>query len=142
MMKIIHMRELLGAAAFVVLTVLAPGQSLAHSAPEKAAALRGGVAAETEHFNLELVATEGRLKLYVRDRHNRTTDARDYGGRALVWGANATAVVDLTPGVEAGLLEAAGDFSVATIRRVIVTITAPGHAPAKAWFSGFGSDAH
>lgn len=141
MMKIIRKRELLGAAAFAMLAILAPGRALAHSAPEKAAALRGGVAAQTEHFNLELVAIEGRLKLYVRDRHNRATDARSYGGSALVWGANATALVDFTPGVEAGLLEAAGDFSVATIRRVIVTITAPGHAPEKAWFSGFGSDA-
>ena len=54
----------------------------AHSPPEKATTLHGGVAAETEHFNMELVAAEGLLKLYVRDRHNRPTDARDCAGTA------------------------------------------------------------
>lgn len=128
--------------AAAVIIILAPCSANAHSAPKKPMAAHGGIVAQTEQFNLEIVATDGMLKLYVRDRHNRVADSRDYAGSALVWGSDSIVALELKPGSEAGLLQAAGDFTVAAIRRVIVTVAAPGDEPAKAWFTGFGSSTH
>lgn len=129
----------LAVLAVVTTGVFAPAVTTAHSAPEKAVALHGGIAATVGDLNLELVAADGALELYVRDRHNRPVDAREYAGSALVWAAGGAAVTLAFRSGDAGVLEAEGPFSRAAIERVIVTVTAPGQEPATAWFKGFSA---
>lgn len=117
-----------------------PGVGWTHSAPEPPVAFHGGIAAATDDYNLELVAADGRLELYVRDRRNRPVDSRDYAVSALVWGTGESISLYFRPG-RAGVLEALGRVSLHAIQRVIVTVTAPDQEPVTAWFTGFGSGA-
>ncbi|MFA5937780.1 MAG: hypothetical protein WC809_00370 [Sinimarinibacterium sp.] len=120
--------------------VVTPGVGWAHSAPERAVVFHGGIAASAGGYNLELVAADGKLELYVRDRQNRPIDPRDHAGTALVWSTGESISLDFSPG-SAGVLEARGSFLQRAIRRVIVTVTAPDQEPVTAWFTGLGSGA-
>jgi hypothetical protein len=123
--------------AFTTLVLLFTASAAgAHSPPEKAVAFHGGIAYTTEAFNLEFVAEDGRLRLYVRDRHNRPLDVGGSNAKALAWGKENTAEIELKPS-EPGALE--GAFQVASLQRVIVTLHMPDHEPVKAWFSGISN---
>jgi hypothetical protein len=83
-----------------------------------------------------LLAEDGRLRLYVRDRHNRPLDVSGSNAKALAWGKENTAEVELKPS-ERNALE--GKFQVASLQRVIVTLHMPDHGPVKVWFSGISN---
>jgi hypothetical protein len=120
--------------AFTALVLLLTASAIgAHSPSEQAVAFHGGIAYTTETFNLELLAADGRLRLYVRDRHNRPLDVGGSNAKALAWGKENTAEIELKPS-EHNALE--GAFQVASLQRVIVTLHMPDHDPVKAWFSG------
>lgn len=130
-MKIEGMRKL--AALLLIALCLGP-QAGAHSAPEQARSFYGGIAETTELFNLELVIEDRRLQLFVRDRHNWPVDHRGLGATALVWRQDGSAEVEIAPGVR-GALSGEGEFQREGVRRIIVTLRAPGREPVKAWFS-------
>ena len=110
----------------------------AHSAPEQAVTFHGGVAKTTELFNLELVIEDRRLRLFVRDRHNRPLDTGGSSVKALAWGRGHSAEIGLRPGEHATLV-GEGEFQTFALERVIVTLRMQEHEPVTAWFSGLSS---
>lgn len=123
--------------AFTTLVLLLTASAAgAHSPPEQAIAFHGGIAYTTEAFNLELLAEDGRLRLYVRDRHDRPVNVSGSNAKALAWGKENTAEIELKPNERSSL---EGAFQVASLQRVIVTLQMPDHEPVKAWFSGISN---
>lgn len=115
--------------ATLALTPTAP----AHSAPEKARAFYGGITRETPRYNLELAIDDGRLRLFVRDRHNWPEYLPD--GKAIAQLSGDQFALDLTllPG-EKSALSAVGDFQKANLQRVVVTLWISGGDPILAEF--------
>lgn len=97
--------------AFTTLVLLLTASAAgAHSPPEQAVAFHGGIAYTTEAFNLELLAEDGRLRVYVRDRHNRPLDVSGSNAKALAGRDRAEAErAQRTGGRVPGCLTAACD---------------------------------
>lgn len=110
-----------------------PTTTPAHSAPEKARAFYGGVIQETPRYNLELVVDDGRLSLFVRDRHNWPVYLPDGKAIAQLSGDQIALELTLLPSKK-DALTAAGDFNKAQLQRVAVTFSIFGGEPVRAVF--------
>lgn len=118
--------------ALLAILALVP-TAFAHSPPEKARAFYGGIAQETPRHNLELVVDDGRLSLFVRDRHNWPEYVPDGKATAQLAGDQLALNLTLLPG-EKGALTAAGDFQKANLRRVVITLGLSGSESIRAVF--------
>lgn len=122
----------LSAIVLIATLALSP-TAFAHSAPEKARAFYGGVTRETPRYNLELAIEDGRLRLFVRDRHNWPEYLPDGKATARLSGDQVALDLTLLPG-EKGALTAVGDFQKASLRRVAITLWLAGGDPLLAEF--------
>lgn len=117
----------------LIATLAMTPTAFAHSAPEKARAFYGGITRETPRYNLELAIDDGRLRLFVRDRHNWPEYLPDGNAIAKLSGDQLALDLTLLPG-DKGALTALGDFQKASVQRVAVTLWISGGDPILAEF--------
>lgn len=85
--------------------------------------LQGGVVAEANHLDFELVAKPDTIKLYVRD-HDKPLSLKDGSAKLTLLSGASKTEVGLAPGGEA--LEAKGAFSVTSGTKAVAVVALPG----------------
>ncbi len=83
----------------------------------------GGQVQETTSYDLELVAKDKELTLYVADHKGKKTDTKE--ATALVLTGKSKETVKLTAGAD-GVLKGAGSVAVSADTKIIVSIQAAG----------------
>ena len=96
------------------------------------AAKHGGLVAPTSgHHNVELIATDGLLQVYLTDHDGGPEDAKGAKATATVLSGGKTDQITLAP--ESGnLLKGTGDFKAGPGTVVVITLTMPDHKPEQA----------
>jgi hypothetical protein len=93
----------------------------------------GLVAATTGHHNVELVAADGLLQVYLTDHDGGPEDVKGAKATATVLSGGKTEQVTLMP--DAGnFLKGSGDFKAGAGTVVVITLTMPDHKPEQARF--------
>lgn len=92
-------------------------------------AKHGGLVASTSgHHNVELVATDGLLQVYLTDHNGAPEDVKSAKATATVLSGGKTDQITLTH--ESGnLLKGTGDFKAGPGTVVVITLTMPDHKP-------------
>ncbi|MBX3670937.1 MAG: hypothetical protein KF778_21270 [Rhodocyclaceae bacterium] len=84
--------------------------------------LQGGVVAEANHLDFELVAKPDTIKLYIRD-HDKPLGVKDATAKVTLLSGASKTEVDLAPSGEA--LEAKGTFSIAAGAKAVAVVNLP-----------------
>ncbi len=97
-------------------------------------AKHGGLVASTSgHHNVELVATDGLLEVYLTDHDGGPEDVKDAKATATVLSGGQKTQVTLGPD-KGNLLKGAGDFKAGPGTVIVITLTMPDHKPEQARF--------
>lgn len=114
-------------AALIAIMALAASLAtpvFAHGTAEGSKAAHGGVLAEANDLNFELVSTTSGATIYIVD-HGKPLATSGASGKLIVLGAGAKAEVVLTPAGE-NRLEGKGKLASAPGTKAIASITLPG----------------
>ncbi|MEN3373308.1 hypothetical protein [Dechloromonas sp. ZS-1] len=84
--------------------------------------LQGGVVAEANHLDFELVAKPDTIKLYVRD-HDKPLSMKGASAKVTLLSGGSKTEVDLAPNGE--VLEAKGTFSIAAGAKAVAVVSLP-----------------
>lgn len=122
------LRQLL--IALILGLVLAP-TALAETVHGKVAKHGGLVAPTTGHHNVEVVATDGLLQVYLTDHDGGPEDVESAKATATVLSGGKTDQITLAP-QSGNLLKGTGDFKAGTGTVVVITLTMPDHKPEQA----------
>lgn len=93
----------------------------------------GGVVRELHHVAYELVAKPDSLTLYVSN-HDKPVSTQGATAEAVIYAGNGKTTVKLEPAGD-NRLAAKGSFKVGVGVRVVLTVSLPGKAKAKATFA-------
>lgn len=85
--------------------------------------LQGGVVAEANHLDFELVAKPDAIKLYIRD-HDKPLGVKDASAKVTLLSGASKTEVNLAPSDEA--LEAKGTFNIAAGAKAVAVVNLPG----------------
>lgn len=85
----------------------------------------GGQVRETASFDLELVAKDKELTLYVTDHKGKAVEGQDVSGIATVLSGKSKETVKLV-GAGKGVLKGVGSFSVAEDTKIVISVSAGG----------------
>jgi hypothetical protein len=85
----------------------------------------GGQVRETASFDLELVAKDKELTLYVTDHKGKAIEGQDVTGSATVLSGKSKETVKLS-GSGKGVLKGTGNFTVTEDTKIILSVTAAG----------------
>lgn len=118
-------------ALLIGMTTMAPQMVLSHSAPERPRAFCGGIPKATEFFNLELLLMDGRISLFVRDRHNWPLDIRGFRASAKPLGQGDPQEISLMPDKRSSLT---GNGEVGEAESLLIALQAPGRGTIRIWF--------
>lgn len=118
-----------GLAATLFLCVAQPAHAAgSHDHSPK----HGGVVAEVNDLDFELVARADRLTLHVRD-HGKPLDLKSASGKVVLLAGTEKVEATLAP-ADGGTLQAAGAFKVGAGTKAVATVTLPGKKPITARF--------
>ncbi|MBL8382462.1 MAG: hypothetical protein JNM90_05270 [Burkholderiales bacterium] len=92
----------------------------------------GGVVAEVKDFDLELVVTTDRVRLYLRD-HGNPVKLDGANAKVTLLAETEKVEVNLTP--VGGALEAKGSFKAGKGVKAVAVVSLPGKAPLTARFA-------
>lgn len=120
MVNRLHRRRLLG---FLVVAIL-PLTLWAHTPIRPDLPRHGGEVQRSGDLYLELVAEDGRVAVFARDKRARPVNLGDTEAQAMIWTDDGSTVVPLTEGKNASLI-AAAELPAASDFRVIVTLKRP-----------------
>ncbi len=85
----------------------------------------GGQVRETVSFDLELVAKDKELVLYVTDHKGKAIEGPDVAGSATVLSGNSKETVKLS-GSGKGVLKGVGNFTITDDTKVVLSVTVGG----------------
>jgi len=85
----------------------------------------GGQVRETASFDLELVAKDKELTLYVTDHKGKAIEGQDVTGTATVLSGKSKETVKLS-GTGKGVLKGGGSFAVTEDTKIVLSVTAGG----------------
>lgn len=85
----------------------------------------GGQVRETASFDLELVAKDKELTLYVTDHKGKAIEGQDVAGSATVLSGKSKETVKLS-GSGKGVLKGVGNFTITDDTKVVLSVTAGG----------------
>lgn len=111
---------------FTAVSIALSGAAFAadgHNHAHEHKGLQGGVVAEANHLDFELVAKPDTIKLYVRD-HDKPLSVKDGSAKLTLLSGASKTEVDLAPSGEA--LEVKGTFSIAAGAKAVAVVNLPG----------------
>lgn len=117
-MKLVH---LIATTTIALSTAAFGGAGHDHAHEHKG--VQGGVVAEANHLDLELLAKPESIKLYVRD-HNKPMSVKDASAKLTLLNGTSKSEVDLVSSGEA--LEAKGAFAVSPGTKAVAVVNLPG----------------
>ena len=85
----------------------------------------GGQVRETASFDLELVAKDKELTLYVTDHKGKAIEGRDVTGSATVLSGKSKETVKLS-GTGKGVLKGVGSFTLSDDTKIVLSVTVAG----------------
>lgn len=119
--------------AFVLAGLLTLGASSAIAADDHKPRF-GGQVRESKNYDMELVAKDRELTLYLNEHGGKKFDAKAASATAIVLTGKDKATVELAPAGD-NVLKGTGTFSVAADTKVLVTVTAGGKASEQVRFT-------
>lgn len=111
---------------FAAVSVTLSGAAYAadgHNHAHEHKGLQGGVVAEANHLDFELVAKPDTIKLYVRD-HDKPLSVKEGSAKLTLLNGSNKSEVNLAPAGEA--LEANGSFNIAKGTKAVAVVNLPG----------------
>jgi hypothetical protein len=119
-----HIALILG----TVLTLASPAFGGSGQSP---AGKNGGKVVSTGHHQMEIVARDGSLEVYLAHDDGGSEDVKDAKAKATILSEGQKQEIDLVPD-PANFLKGAGSFKAIKGTTIIVSLKMPGHKPEQA----------